>query len=128
MLCQQAIARLPLRIDGEVDRAIGALGIGMPVDDMADALDAGMGGLGGQQRIDIRVIEGGEGDETGGEAVDGGERVEPLGLAQRAFRRRAGIDMDGADDVPTGQVFAILGDAIIAGDRPDTSIISATTG
>ena len=89
---------------------------------MADALDAGMGGLRGQQRIDIRVIEGGEGDEAGGEAVDGGERVEPLGLAQRAFRRGAGIDMDRADDVPTGKVFAILCDAIVMGDRLDAAI------
>ena len=85
---EQGIARLPLRIDGQVDRAIGPLRVGMPVDDMADALDARMRGLRGQQGVEIGIVQRGEGDGAGRQPLDPGQAIQPLRFAQRARSAR----------------------------------------
>jgi hypothetical protein len=83
---------------GHVARGVGAARIGMPVDDVADAANRAVCGVGFQQRLDAGIVERGEGDE----AALGMPRSSAIACSQRsrpaAERLRARIDMD---DAPT---------------------------
>lgn len=114
---EQAEPRPPLIVLGDVVRRVAPQGIGVPVDDLADAADARVGGLRLQQRLDAGIMERRKGDDGIGHAALGGNRLQPFGFVQRLRRVGTGIDVDDALDVPAPGVGAIVVDPIVVRDR-----------
>src|SRR3546814_2937082 len=75
---------------------MAARGVGVPVDDVADAADAGMPRVAREQGFDAGIVERGKGNNAARQAARVGHGLQPFGFLQRVVRVRAGVDMDDA--------------------------------
>jgi hypothetical protein len=123
MLAQLRITSLPCRILREVARRVAALGIGMPVDDMADAPHSAVPRLSRQQNVDLRIVQRGKGHQPGGKGpILLGLTVEPMRLIDGLIAIGPGIDMHRAHRVPLGQIAAVILGQIVLSDGLDTAV------
>src|SRR6185312_11762157 len=116
-------AALPGVVGEEVAGSVGLRGIGMPVEDLADAAYVAVSGVLREEGCGVGLFELGVRDDGLGEAAAVGERLQPARFGEGVGGAGAGLDVNylgGAQPAVMGaDVAEVVVQEIVAGEGTD---------
>ena len=71
-----------------------------------------------EHRFGVRLLEAGVSDDAVGEAVLVRDALQPAGLGGRVVLQETRLDVDGLDQVDASHVRQIVGEQVVADERP----------